>query len=241
MSVIVNIKSLDTSLVKISSPVKVDSRFHSKIKYNDEKMIAKIESCRVVDIKKQGNARYISFKLDDSCLHAYMTFEENIMDRLDSKSSLWDDIDVYDCFKKNIQVHKVYGCTLCIKAKNDDYDEYLHKTIDLYMRPNMIKSVNKNIFINWQVSDIKYNNDSLFVDETDCAYDGVKDNVLGPYDDDIKIKKELVLKKIQEIEDFLKELKESCIDDESCTDEDSCIDKVTEIYIYIQNYINKNI
>jgi hypothetical protein len=226
---IVNIKSIDTNLIKITTPVKVDNRLHSKIKYNSEKLMIKIDSCKVVDIKKVNNTRYISFKFDDESIQSYIMFEEVIVDNINNKKSLWDDVNIYDCFKKNIEIHKKYGTTFCIKVKNDEYDEYIHKTVDLFMRPNMIKSVNKNVFINWQISDIKHNNESFFVEENDYVYDGIKDNVLGPYEDDIKLERDMLLEKLQKIEDVILRFKNDIYMGMDVTNE------VTELYLLFEN------
>lgn len=235
MSYIINIKTLDLDEVRISNPQKIDNILHSKIKYSNEKCIIKFENCKLIQIKKgESSIYYFYIKLDKENTRMYSLLEEHIISKIIAKVHYWNNMNVQDGFKKNMVIDSKYGSILLIKSIKN-YEEYIGKNIDLYLRPNMIKCVNKTIYINWQIADIIKNDTELFVEQDDIDENDSNEaddaNVLGPYKDDLEVLMKKMTTKIDALIGLLNYYKENANTNEQ---------DITEIYEALQKYINKN-
>lgn len=227
---ITNLNSLDMSLIKISIPKKVNGNFHSKLKYNQEKIVLKIESCKLVEIKTK-NQTYLHFKLNNKSLKSFSLLEEHIVDILENKNHLWNNLDIGESFQKNIKTTGNFGTILFIKMKECGYSDFLNKTVDLYIRPNIIKCSDQKITIVWQISDLRINDENMFIEDDK---DSVDVDVLGPYEDEIKLMKERLISKLEEVDICIQNLKKRIENQDDDIETD-----VTNIHAFISTNLYK--
>lgn len=226
-----DINDLNITQIKISNPKKIDNCLHSKLKYMDEKFILKVPCCKFIDIKNKNNLHIYTFKLDSKSTLSFNLFEEHVVESLEKRNHYWNDLDIYEAFQKNIKSSAKFGTVLSIRFRSLQYEDLINKTIDLYVRPSLLKCNDKIIKINWQLVEIKVNETDLFLEENDY----IDSDIPGPYEDEIKMLKENLIQKITEIEIYLNDLKNRVENQDPDIEND-----ITEIYYKFVNLTNTN-
>jgi hypothetical protein len=233
MNNIIEINDFDVDLLNISDFKNIDNSFLSKIRYNNEKFVLKICSCKVVEF----NQSIIVLKTCKRDCKKFSLIENEIINQakhkiISDKKELNIDLNVNkikDNIIGNITIDPTYGNVLKFKHNFDLVDV---DNVDLYIRPNIVKISQVKSKISWNITEVfvnEYNPKKHLIVESSEDEDYDYDNDGGPFKDEIEDIQSNLLCRLEKIESKYNDVKEKI----TCCKQKILAKEIPENYIDI--------
>lgn len=187
-----NIQDIENKHIIVQPPKKYDTFMISKMRYNNSKMVVKINNVRVISCKSANGSNFYRFKLKKNQEYKIAEIEEHILATISKNVESWfknkinrETIDEY--FQSSIVFHKKHRNVLKIKDENPSFHEQenlINKIANISIKFSHVKFLKNSFSISYDIDEIDVQNDTNieyeFDDDDNDDNQSIANDDVGP-------------------------------------------------------------